>query len=159
MFDWLLNPGVFAAFSVLTLCLSIAVFHFGGRKAEAAFRAQPNETVRFRERFASGHSKRSIITKMGGASRVLEIVVTNRELWIKGIWPMFTLIGTKYDLTHKVPLSRIRRVAANGKKVEVWFAAASGRECHVELLLKDTKSFVSAVAPAAQQAIAADRDG
>jgi len=145
MFDWLQTPGAFAAFSILVLCLNIAVFHFGGRKAEALFRVQPNETVRFRERGASGHSNRSIITKAGGASRVLEVVVTNRELWIKGIWPMFTLIGTKYDLTHKVPLSKVRRTAAKGKIVAVWFADASGRECHVELKLKDTKGFVSAI--------------
>jgi hypothetical protein len=149
MFDWLQTPGAFAAFFGLVLLLNIVVFHFGGRKAEAPFRAQPGDKVRFRERGASGHSKRSIITKMGGASRVLEVVVTNRELWIKGIWPMFTFIGTKYDLTHKVPLSQIRRVAARGAAAEVWFADASGRECHVELQLKDTKSFASAVAPGA----------
>jgi hypothetical protein len=142
MLDWLQTPGAFAAFAVLVLCLNIAVFHFGGRKAEAPFRVQPNETVRFRERGASGRSKRSIRT---GASRVLEVVVTDRELWIKGIWPVFTLIGTKSDLTHKVPLSKVRRTAANGRIVGVWFADGSGRECHVELKLKDTKGFVSAI--------------
>lgn len=149
MLDWLQDPGVFAALFGLVALVNILVFHFGGKGAEAPFRFQPGDTVRFRERGASGHSKRSLITKAGGASRVLEIVVTNRELWIKGIWPMFTFIGTKYDLTHKVSLSRIRRVAASGATVQIWFADASGRECHIELQLKDQKNFLSAVAPGA----------
>ena len=143
------NPGVLAMLFIATFALNLAFFYFGGRKAEAQFRGEPAGTVRFRERFASGHSKRSILTRLGGASRVLDVVVTDRELWIKGIWPVFTYIGTKYDLTHKVPLTSLRRVAAKGGDVDVVFVDKSGRECHVELQLKDPAGFVAAAVPSA----------
>jgi len=143
------NPGIFAAIFVAISAATLVLFYVRGRGAEAQFPDQRDIRLKFRERGASGHSKRSVITTLGGASRVLDVVVTDRELWIKGIWPVFTYIGTKYDLTHRVPLTSIRAVTARGDRVDLLFADQTGRECHIELQLKDPEGFVSAAVPSA----------
>ena len=75
----------------------------------------------------------------------MDIVVTETELWIKGIWPMFSFIGTKFDLTHRVPLSSIKRMEARGSRVEIWFDNERRSESHIELQLKDVPGFVSKI--------------
>ena len=104
---------IFAAFAIIT----ITMFYFFGINSEKIFPSIESQTVVFREKGASGYSFKNAITKMGGANKVLDIIVTNNELWIKGIYPMFTFVGTKYDLTHKIPLKNINSVELNANKI------------------------------------------
>ena len=103
------HPEQFYAVVAAITVYNAAMFYRGGRKAEKRFPDLSLRRIQFRERGASGHSKKSILTTMGGASRVLEVIVTDGELWIRGIWPMFTYIGTKYDLTHRIPVNHINK--------------------------------------------------
>lgn len=139
------NPGIFYAIFIVILVFNGLVFFLGGRKAEERFRNQTHQRIVFREKGASGHSKKSVITRFGGASKVLDVVVTDTELWIKGIWPMFSYIGTKCDLTHRVPLSSIKRIEPKGGKVEIWFENEERSESRVQLHLKDVPGFTAAV--------------
>ena len=75
----------------------------------------------------------------------MEIVVTDGELWIKGILPMFSYIGTKHDLTHRIPLKRITKNISAGNRVELWFLNESGGESNVELRIRDIAGFNAAV--------------
>ena len=111
------NPEIFFRAFLLVLLCSVVLFFFGGRKAEASFRANSDQEIVFREKGAAGHSKKSLFTRLGGASKVLDVAVTDRELWIKGIWPIFTYIGTKYDLTHRIPLEDVTFVEAKGGRL------------------------------------------
>ena len=139
------NPMLFnIAFLAVALYLVLALF-VGGRKAEAQFGKLSDQTIVFRERGASGYSTKSMITRFGGASRVLDVIVTTGELWIKGIWPAFTYIGTMYDLTHRVPLANIREATAVGQRVSVRFVSSAATETNVELRLRDPKGFLEAL--------------
>jgi hypothetical protein len=139
------HPEVFYGVFVFIVISNGLFFYFGGRTAEKRFQGQGRQRVVFRERGVSGHSKASLRTRWSGASRVLEVVVTDNELWIKGIWPMFSYIGSKHDLTHRISRSSVTKVHATNGKVEVWFTNEQGNESHVELRLKDAAAFQRAL--------------
>jgi len=73
------------------------------------------------------------------------VIVTDREVWIKGIWPPFSYIGTQFDLTHRIPLSQIQSVKARGEGVDLRFRNQMGAESHVVLKLKAPEKFLAAV--------------
>ena len=77
-------------------------------RAAALVRAEPPV---YQEWFASGHSRKNIFTRFGGAHSCLRLVVTSRHLWITA-WPPFGLLAQIYDLEHVIPLERILSVAA-----------------------------------------------
>jgi hypothetical protein len=139
------NPNVFYTVFLVIVVFNVVAFGLGGRKAEKLFPKLDGRNIQFRERGASGHSKKNIFTKLGGASRVLDLIVTDGELWIKGIFPMFTFIGTKYDLTHRVSLSKIEKSIPKKKSIELWFENEAGEKSHVELRVKDVPAFTKAL--------------
>lgn len=133
---------------ILTIIAGISVLqtiadHIRGRHLEKQFH-QHSMVQRFRERGVSGRCKRPF--KLTGASRVLDVVVTDQELWIKGIWPIFTYIGSTSGLTHKIPLVNIKHVAAKGHKAELWFTDVSNKEYRVEISIKRPQEFISSIA-------------
>ncbi len=139
------NPDTFFVLWVGTLIVVLGAFFLGGRKAEARFRNLDQQTIRFRERGASGRSHKSWVTKIAGANRVLDVIVTGSELWIKGIWPAFTYIGSKYDLSHRVPLDRVGPARIDGASVFLKLRDESGTESDIELRLRNPNEFVNAV--------------
>ena len=139
------HANAFLGAVVLAFVLNVVVFYVAGRKAEVRFRNLPSQPIRFRERGASGHSTNSILTKMGGANGVLEVVVTDDEVWLKGIWPMFSYIGSRFDMTHRVPKSSVRACNVFNRKVELRFLNEKGEESHVVLELKSPAAFKAAL--------------
>jgi hypothetical protein len=139
------NPSVIYSAMFVILIYNVVALFLGGRKAEERFQNQSHQRIVFREKGASGHSNKSLRTKLGGASKVLDVVVTENELWLKGIWPMFSYVGTKFDLIHRIQKSNIKAVKASSRDVEIWFENESGTESHVVLRLKDTAAFTSAI--------------
>jgi len=120
-------------------------FFIRGRKAGKKFNVAELKNIVFHEKGVSGYSNKSFITKMGGASRVLDVIVADNQLWVKGIWGVFTDIGEYYDLTHKVPLSNIVNIDINGRKVDLWFVNKEGKESHITLVLKNAEEMVNAI--------------
>ena len=139
------NRDVFSILWVLLAGYLTIGFYIGGRKANTRFQDLNVQTIKFQENYASGHSNKSLFTKLGGANRVLEVIVTTQELWIKGIWPMFTFIGSKYDMTHRVPLSSIRNVRVEGKKVMLDITNETGGRSPIELRLRDPNGFAQSI--------------
>src|SRR5688500_11969823 len=88
------RPELFAGVVAAIFTVNIVTFYVGGRRAEQRFRDQRHQPIRFRERGASGYSNRSLITRLGGARRALDVIVTDTDVWLKGIWPPFSFIGT-----------------------------------------------------------------
>ena len=145
MFDLLdSNPEFFYLLWLGTLAFTLIVFFIGGRNAEKKFRDLKQQTIRFRERGASGRSHRSLATKLGGASRALDVIVTDRELWIKGIWPAFTFIAARFDLSHRVPLERVGSTRQDGRSVFVTVRDELDGESVLELQLKKPDEFLLA---------------
>jgi hypothetical protein len=139
------HPGVFFGVVAMVFAFNIVAMLRQGWKAEERFEAALGQPVRFRERGASGYSNRTSITKLGGANRTLEVTVTDAELWLKGIWPPFSYIGTRFDLTHRVPLSQIRKHSVSGNTVDLHFVNEEGTVSHVTLMLKEPQMFLKAL--------------
>lgn len=138
------NPEIFYAAVFLILIYNLIGIIFGGKKVESIFPDLKSQNIRFREKWASGYSTASLKTKMGGASKVLDVIVTDSELWIKGIIPMFSYIGSKHDLLHKVPLANIQSKSIEGKNTHISFPSESGT---TELILqvKASNQFIEAI--------------
>ncbi len=139
------HADTFVGAIVLAFMVNALVFYITGRRAERRFSDQGDQPVRFRERGASGHSRKSAVTKLGGANGVLEVVVTDEEVWLKGIWPMFSYIGARFDMTHRVPKSSVRVCAVVNETVELRFISEKGEDTHVVLELKDPAAFKAAL--------------
>ncbi len=60
--------------------------------------------------FASGHSRKNILTRLGGARNCLRIVVTKDLLWVTSWFP-FSMITVFYDLEHVVRRDQILSVS------------------------------------------------
>ena len=138
-------PGAYVGAFVLVLTFNAVVFYVGGRRAERRFAGQDDQEIRFRERGASGHSNKAMVTKFAGANGVLEVVVTDTELWLKEVWPLFSYIGAMFDMTHRVPKSSIRKCTSVENTIELHFTNETGAESHVVLELKNPRAFRSAI--------------
>ena len=100
--------------------------------------------VVFSERFASGSSHKSWITRLGGAKNCLTVIVTKSQLAITTFFP-FTAFAGIYDLEHLIPLSDINGVAPRGKITEIEFMRRDGTRCKVSLRLRNTGGFLQAL--------------
>lgn len=114
-------------------------------KSRKKFKISDLDIVKFHEKGASGYSNKSFITKIGGANKVLDIIVTEKELWIKGIFSIFTEIGNYYDMSHKIPLSNICKAEINKQYVQLWFINEKGEESNIKLTLRSPNEFIDAI--------------
>lgn len=80
------------------------------RSLAICFRCSPSpdpmfrkEEIVYQEFFASGASRKNILTKLGGARNCLRLLVTRDFLWVTSWFP-FSIIAPVYDLEHIVPL-------------------------------------------------------
>jgi hypothetical protein len=98
-----------------------------------------------RERFASGCSHRSIITRLGGAHNMLHVVLTDTELWVT-TFAYFRGLAGFYDMDHRIPLTEVMHIEDRGKSVLITF----NREDHtlgvLQLRLRDKDHFISQLA-------------
>ena len=69
---------------------------------------KPTDII-YQEWFASGHSRKNILTRLGGARNCLRLVVTKDLLWVTSWFP-FSLFTAFYDLEHVVPRDQILSV-------------------------------------------------
>ncbi len=129
-----------------------AVWNLGGigvmlwrRKRRGLVLPKTNDPdVVFSERHASGSSYKSWITRLGGASRCLTVIVTRTQLAITTYFPFTAFAGT-YDLEHVVPLKDITRAGTRGRITEIEFLLPDGTRRKVVLRLKDTAGFLRAL--------------
>lgn len=85
---------------------TISLLFIQGRKAIRMFSDLDLSHLIYSEKNASGYSTKSFRTKRGGASRVLHILITDKELIIK-TYLLFASIAEKYDMLHRIPLENI----------------------------------------------------
>jgi hypothetical protein len=130
------HPEVLAGVFAVLFVLNVVTFFVAGWRAEQKFRGQGHQPIRFRERGASGYSNRSTLTRLGWANRALEVVVTDAEVWIKGIWPPVSYIGSRFDMTHRIQRLQIRSAQARND---------AGSESHIVLRLEAPQAFMSAL--------------
>lgn len=107
----------------------------------------PNRTdpdVVFFERYASGASNKSWITRMGGAANCLTVIVSKSHLVVTTFFP-FTALAGMYDLEHLVPISDITGLSSKEKHIEIEFQRSDGTPCKLFLRLRDNTGFFRAL--------------
>jgi hypothetical protein len=104
--------------------------------------------VLFEERWTSGRSFKSWITRYGGANNCLRVTVTEDEIWVTPHVP-FNLFADKLDLEHRIPIRDVIRVAPKKRSVELEFRYPDGSTRTLELHLRRSADFLSSINPAA----------
>lgn len=136
---------VFIVIWLLMAIPAIVIIYRGIKKAQRTFAGILDQPILFREKMASGYSKKSFITRVGGANRVLDVIVTESEVCIKGINSIFSFVGSFYDLVHRVSRNDIVAVTNNGKQIDLSLVNQKGKRSDLVLMLKNADQFVSAV--------------
>jgi len=135
---------IFLIVWTIAVVLILSKLYIIGKKALSIFPDINTVQVVYRDKSASGNSTQSWKTKMGGAKNVLDIVVTDKELWIKSML-LFAGIGKRYDLLHKVSLNNIKGVNPKGKKITIDFKTEDGEDKQVVIITKRPDDFMKAI--------------
>jgi hypothetical protein len=110
----------------------------------------PVHDALFTEGWASGHSDKNILTKLGGARNCLHITLTPSELQMRPHFP-FTLLFLPeiYDLELRIPRSHIKSVERMRKfrkdVLHVSFGAPGEAVRSIQLLLRRPQEFLDAL--------------
>lgn len=115
-----------------------------GRQVLKIFPDVSSEKILFKEKRASGFSRKSFITRLGGANRVLEVIITSEELWIRSPL-LFAGVGDHSDLIHNIPLNNILKIERINNKVIISFKTAGNLVATLELNLKKAIEFVEII--------------
>ena len=101
----------------------------------------------FGESGASGCSEASFLTRIGGASRILLVSITKRELAVESTFPFNVfMFQNPYDIEHRVPIESISDAhVADSNSARVTFLDAESKSHTLRLYLKDPTGFVSAL--------------
>lgn len=118
-------------------------------KGKAIIPRKPKDSV-FYEGWASGHSNRSFLTKLGGAHNCLLVAVVPDTLIIQPRFPFnLMFLPEIYDLEHRIPRTKIRSIRTKrgifGKSVEVEFLSSTGDTRSVRLWLRKVDKFLAAI--------------
>jgi hypothetical protein len=119
-------------------------FYDRGRKALTIFPDIKTVAVVYHDRTATGYSTRSWQTRIGGASRALEVVVTDSELWLKS-FVLLAGIAQQHDLIHRVRLTSIVRAKEEGAFVKIEFKNEKGQPKQVVINTRSTADFMRAI--------------
>jgi hypothetical protein len=119
-------------------------FYDRGKKALAIFPDIKMVTVVYRDRTATGYSTRSWKTRVGGANRSLEVVVTDSELWLKS-FVLLAGIAQQHDLIHRVRLTSITKVKEEGTVVKLDFKNERGQPKQVVINTRSPADFMNAI--------------
>ena len=138
------NPVIIFFVFIAVFIFMFSILYVRGKKAEDIFKGLDLSKIQFREKGASGFSSKSLTTKFGGASKALDIIVTDDELCIKGIYSPFTYIGTRVDLTHRIKKRDITKIEEKGPKVELSFSKSDGGH-KITLHIKEMAKFIQAI--------------
>lgn len=131
---------VFIAIAVVML----KTFYDSGKRALSIFPDIKTVQVRYQDKTAMGYSTKSWNTKVGGASRVVEIVVTDKELWLRSFL-LFAGITKQHDLLHKIPLHKIMKVRENNGELTLDFKSEKGEPKQVVLNTRDKNAFLESL--------------
>lgn len=129
----------------------------------SAVRGRPvfsKSEIVYQEWFASGCSQRNIITKLGGGSRCVRLVVTRRFLWVTSWFP-FSLLAPFYDMEHVIPLRSITSIRRDrffwATTLLVTFINKKGESCSLRLLPRNLDAFAQSLGLPADQTVTSYR--
>jgi hypothetical protein len=110
---WHVSPQFFSGFQWLGALPALFMFAYIIAKFIAALTHRPRilkSEIKYQEWFASGCSKKNIVTQLGGGRNCVRLVVTQDLLWVT-TWFPFLILAPAYDMEHVIPLQRITNIA------------------------------------------------
>lgn len=119
----------------------LSLMYRRGKKVLEIFPSLESVGILFQEKRVSGSSRKSSKTKRGGARNVLEVIITNDELWIRSPL-LFASIANTNDLLHKVELSEVLNIELNKENVAISFSTNDKSETTLDLNMKKAKEFI-----------------
>jgi hypothetical protein len=135
--------------AVILLGISIAfiiakTLYDRGKDALSIFPDLNSVKIKYRDKTAVGYSTKSWHTKVGGASRSMDIIVTDQELWLRSfLW--LAGITQHHDLIHRIPLNKITRVREKGAEITLDFRNEKGQARQVVINTRDNSEFLNAL--------------
>lgn len=146
-------------FNPLWLAPFIPVFWIGGGILLSIYlRVRAGKPIRttippdavFAEGMASGHSRKNLITMVGGARGCLQVFVHGGALTIRPFFPLnLMFLPEIYDLEHVVPLTDITGARRRGflifSGIDVQFVTRNGDERTVRLRLAKADEFLKSI--------------
>ncbi|MEL6561216.1 MAG: hypothetical protein AAFQ94_23695 [Bacteroidota bacterium] len=143
-FDLKLTSDTFFLICLFFVFFLLSVFLISGILALRKFPSLNNVNVFFQERWASGNSYDTFIHKYGGAINALDIIITEKELWIK---PFLLVAGfsSVYGLIRKIQITDIREVSSKNELIVIHFANESGSMSEFHLKLKGKQQFLKVI--------------
>jgi hypothetical protein len=118
-------------------------------KGKALLASRPSD-AQFVEAWTSGHSNRSLLTRLGGARNCLLVAITPTSLVVRPHFPFSLLFLPEiYDLEYVIPRRNIQMVTPRsgwlGKTIEIAFSVDAGDNRSIELRLRQPEIFLQAV--------------
>ena len=118
------------------------------RKRGPLFPALLDAPILYQENFASGRSHKNVVTRLGGASSCLKLIVTTNELWVTTFFP-FTLFADFYDLEHRILKKNIVSVREArgffGRRLIIEYINLDGQRAEIELIPRRYEKFKQAL--------------
>jgi hypothetical protein len=124
--------------------IMLKTFYDSGKNALSIFPDIRTVHVIYRDETASGYSTKSWKTKMGGASRAIDIVVTDKELWLSSFL-LFAGITKQHDLLHKIPLNKIAVAKEKEGRITLNFKSDKGESKQVVIITRDKTAFLKSI--------------
>lgn len=118
----------------------VSIFFIHGKRAIKMFSNFNQSKLIYTERNASGYSTKSFRTRWGGASKVLHIMITDKELILK-TFLFLAYVAKKNDMLHRIPLENILKTEIKKgtmfSKLFIEFKGENGEVKEVVLMSKN----------------------
>lgn len=132
-----MNPIYLFSFSLIVFLVITLI----GIRKSPKFPKIHSVHVLFRERFLSGRSK-GILSSY---RNVLEVVVTEQELWIRP-FILFFPFAVLSNHIHQIPIASIRGIETRGNgETTVYFLSEQGKAVHFSFYFNKTDQFIQAI--------------
>lgn len=126
------------------MSIMVLVLIVRGKKALGIFPDTTEVQIKFCERRVSGGSLSTWKGRWGGSRKVLSVIVTSQELWIK---PALIVAGfaRTFDSIHRIKLSDIKNLETGDQTITITFIDSSLETKRVLLRLKNPEAFTEAL--------------
>jgi hypothetical protein len=148
---WHVSPQFFAGFQWLGTLPFLFMCAYVISKFISALQNRPRilkNEIKYQEWFASGCSKKNILTQLGGGRNCVRLVVTQELLWVTTCFP-FLIIAPAYDMEHVIPLHRITNITTKQvfktTIIELTFIGKNDQPRTLVLIPKYAQSFIQII--------------
>lgn len=129
---------------IAIVIVMLKTFYDSGKRALSIFPDIKSVQVKYRDKTALGYSTKSWKTKVGGASRAADIVVTDKELWLRSFL-LFAGITKQHDLLHRIPINRITKIRESNGQITLDFKSDKGESKQVVLNTKNSSDLLKSL--------------